>query len=84
METEALPPQRFLVTVTSVNDNPVITATPVTTQEDTAVNGNATATDVDGDVLTFSQRESDPAHGTVNVNSDGTYAYTPAKDYNGK
>jgi gliding motility-associated-like protein len=71
-----------LLTVSSVNDNPVITATPVTTQEDTAVNGNATATDVDGDVLTFT-KGSDPAHGTVNVSSDGTYAYTPAKDYNG-
>ena len=44
------------LTVIPVNDDPVITTTPVTTPEDTAVTGNATATDVDGDVLTFFQR----------------------------
>ncbi|WP_068704162.1 Ig-like domain-containing protein [Paludibacter jiangxiensis] len=70
------------ITVISVNDDPVITVTPVTTQEDTSVNGTATATDVDGDALTFS-KGSDPSHGTVDVHSDGSYVYTPAKDYNG-
>jgi VCBS repeat len=65
-----------------VNDDPVITVTPVTTPEDTPVNGTATATDVDGDALIFS-KGSDPAHGTVDVHSDGSYIYTPAKDYNG-
>ncbi|WP_293054250.1 Ig-like domain-containing protein [Paludibacter sp.] len=70
------------VTITPVNDDPVLTATPVSTQEDTPLNGNVTATDVDGDALTFS-KVSDPSHGTVDVHSDGTYTYTPAKDYNG-
>ncbi|MDP4203109.1 MAG: Ig-like domain-containing protein, partial [Bacteroidota bacterium] len=70
------------ITVTPVNDDPVITVTPVTTPEDTPANGNATATDVDGDVLTFA-KGSDPLHGTVDVHADGSYTYTPAKDYNG-
>ena len=58
------------------------TATPVTTQEDAPVNGNVTATDVDGDALTFS-KDSDPSHGTVVFSPDGTYMYTPAPDYHG-
>ena len=41
-----------------------------------------TATDVDGDPLTFT-KATDPAHGTVIVNSDGTYTYTPATNYTG-
>jgi len=44
--------------------------------------GTLTVTDVDGDGLTFS-KGSDPAHGTVVVNPDGTYTYTPAADCNG-
>ena len=70
------------VTVTPVNDAPVATATPVITPEDTSVNGTVTATDVDGDTLTFS-KATDPTHGTVVVNADGTYTYTPNANYNG-
>ena len=35
-----------------------------------------------GDTLTFT-KASDPAHGTVVVNTDGTYTYTPAANYFG-
>jgi T1SS-143 domain-containing protein len=52
------------------------------TDEDTPVSGRVTATDSDGDALTFAPGLV-PAHGTVVVNSDGTWTYTPAKDYNG-
>ncbi|MDE2593980.1 MAG: tandem-95 repeat protein, partial [Burkholderiales bacterium] len=82
------------VQVTPVNDVPVIgdpadpTFVPstgsyaVTTNEDKPVSGHVTATDADGDTLTFA-KGSDPAHGSVTVNADGTWTYTPAKDYNG-
>ncbi|MDP4270063.1 MAG: Ig-like domain-containing protein, partial [Bacteroidota bacterium] len=70
------------VTVTPVNDAPIATATPITTPEDTPINGTVTATDVDGDALTFS-KATDPTHGTVVVNADGTYTYTPNANYNG-
>jgi len=70
------------VTVTPVNDNPEGTDVAITTQEDTAYNGTVTATDKDGDTLTFT-KNTDPSHGTVVVNADGSYIYTPDTDYNG-
>jgi len=38
--------------------------------------------DVDGDDI-FVHGVSDPAHGTVFYNGDGTFTYTPHPDYNG-
>jgi uncharacterized repeat protein (TIGR01451 family)/gliding motility-associated-like protein len=68
----------------NIRDNraPVATAPAITTPEDTPINGTITATDADGDPLTFTV-SSPPAHGTVVVNADGTYTYTPATNYNG-
>ncbi len=54
----------------------------VTTPEDTPVNGQVKATDKDGDTLTFTAGEQ-PKHGTVTVNPNGTWTYTPSKDYTG-
>lgn len=71
------------VTVTAVNDAPVATAPAATTAEDTAVSGAIVASDVDGDTLAFTTT-TNPAHGTVVVNNDGTYTYMPAPDYNGQ
>ena len=70
------------ITVTPVNDPPMASALSVTTPEDTPVNGKVTASDTDGDALTFA-KATDPAHGKVVVNTDGTFTYTPAADYNG-
>ncbi len=79
------------IEVTAINDAPVIvdenqaplgTDISVTTPEDTPVDGTLLATDPDNDELTFS-KGSDPAHGTVTVNSDGSWTYTPNENYNG-
>ena len=75
-------PVTINVTITAVNDAPVAISPGVTTAEDTPVNGKITATDADGDPLTYATT-TPPAHGTVVVNPDGTYTFTPAKDYNG-
>ena len=81
------------IEVTPVNDPPKITdpngnIDPVTghytatTDEDKPVSGKVSATDVDGDTLTFA-KGSNPAHGTVTVDAQGNWTYTPSKDYNG-
>jgi VCBS repeat-containing protein len=70
------------VTVTPVNDAPVASSPPVTTAEDTPVNGTVTASDVDGDPLDYALT-GEPAHGVVTVRPDGTYTYTPDPDFHG-
>ena len=70
------------VTVTPVNDPPVGNDDTVTTPEDTPVSGTVTGTDVDGDPLTYTL-DGGPSHGSVTVNPDGSYDYTPDPDYNG-
>ncbi|TAK88636.1 MAG: tandem-95 repeat protein, partial [Aquabacterium sp.] len=66
----------------SENFDPVTGHYVLTTDEDKPVSGQVKATDPDGDALTYA-KGSDPAHGTVTVAADGTWTYTPAKDYNG-
>ncbi|BEP50827.1 MULTISPECIES: tandem-95 repeat protein [Variovorax] len=71
------------VTVSPVNDAPTAPDYTETTNEDTPVSGRVTGSDMDsGDTLTYA-RGSDPSHGTVTVNPDGTYTYTPNPDFNG-
>ncbi|RZJ75709.1 MAG: tandem-95 repeat protein, partial [Flavobacterium sp.] len=70
------------VTITSVNDVPIVNSPAVSTLEDTPKNGTITATDADGDQLTFTVTTL-PAKGSVTVNADGTYSYTPNANYNG-
>ncbi|HIF9166951.1 TPA: tandem-95 repeat protein, partial [Photobacterium damselae] len=71
------------VNVTPVNDAPVGEDVIAETQEETAVTGQLTATDVDGDNLTF-KPGSDPTNGQVTVNPDGSWVYVPNPDFNGE
>ncbi|WP_157667701.1 IPTL-CTERM sorting domain-containing protein [Comamonas serinivorans] len=41
------------------------------------------ATDPDGDPITYAQGATQPAHGAVVVNADGSYTYTPTSGYEG-
>ena len=70
------------VTVKAVNDAPVAAADAITTNEDVAVADSVSATDVDGDALTYAVT-TQAANGTVNMNADGSYTYTPNANYNG-
>ncbi|MDQ0610968.1 VCBS repeat-containing protein [Variovorax sp. W1I1] len=70
------------VTIDPVNDAPTVPNYTKTTDEDTPVSGQVVGSDVDGDTLTY-VKGSDPAHGTVTVNADGTYTYTPGANFNG-
>ncbi|MCW7541970.1 tandem-95 repeat protein [Aquabacterium sp. A7-Y] len=64
------------------NPAPVAGDQTVSTPEDTPVTGQVTAVDPDNDALTFS-KAADPAHGSVVVDADGNYTYTPDANFNG-
>ncbi|MDR6265897.1 Ig-like domain-containing protein [Roseobacter sp. N2S] len=74
--------QTVTITIDAVNDAPVAQAATVTGDEDTVISGSVAATDVDLDGLTFAL-ETDGTNGTVLMNANGSYTYTPATDFNG-
>jgi len=65
-----------------VNTAPVAKTDLVKTPVNTQINGTVSATDQDGDSLTYSL-VSDAENGTVMMNADGSYTYTPKTGYNG-
>ncbi len=72
------------ITVTAVNDAPVAEDDSLTTDEDTAGNGNVLTNDSDVDNANLTAvLVSGPANGTLNLNNDGSYTYTPDPNYNG-
>src|SRR5207248_10894741 len=71
----------------AANTPPVANPISYTTAEDTPLTIPAAGvltndTDPDGDTLAVTGY-AQPAHGTVAVNPDGAFTYTPAADYNG-
>jgi hypothetical protein len=64
------------------NQAPRITPSPQTTSEDGNVNGRIGASDLEGDKLSYTVT-GDPQHGTVKVDEDGLYSYTPGVSYIG-
>ena len=68
-----------------VNDPPVANADTNSTQAGTPVDGNVLPNDYDpdGDPITVTGN-TDPSNGTVTINADGTYTYTPAPDFVGE
>ena len=75
------------LTVNPVNDTPVSTTDAYNTDEDIALNVAAPGVlgndgDVDGDILT-AVLVSNPANGTLTLNSDGSFSYMPNANFNG-
>ncbi|MFC1716754.1 tandem-95 repeat protein [Candidatus Poribacteria bacterium] len=75
------------ITVNPVNDAPVALDDPYSTDEDTTLNIPAPGvlgndSDVNGDPLT-AILDSDVSNGTLALNADGSFTYTPNADYNG-
>src|SRR2546425_6363456 len=70
------------ITITGVNDAPVAVNDSYTTAEDTTLNVAAPGvlandSDVDDDTLS-AVLVSQPTHGTLTLNSDGSFSYVPA------
>src|SRR5439155_1154700 len=75
------------VTVNAVNDAPVAVNDSYSVNQDSTLNiaapgALATEPDPDGDGIS-AVKVSDPAHGTVTVNADGSFSYTPTAGYVG-
>ncbi|SFS00788.1 tandem-95 repeat protein [Anaeromicropila populeti] len=70
------------VTINSVNDAPVCQNAVQSVLEDATLNGVLSASDVEGDTLTFSVVEN-AKNGRVSLNEDGSYSYTPDNNYFG-
>ena len=75
------------ITITPLNDSPVALIDAYTTPEDTTLNIAAAGvlsndSDLDGDPLT-SVLVTDVAHGTLNLNANGSFTYTPSLNYTG-
>lgn len=64
------------------NRAPVGTAASLTTQADTQLTGNLMGTDADGNRLTYAAA-TQPMQGTLMVNANGSFVYTPAADTTG-
>ena len=75
----------FVISVTDVNEAPVAANDSYVPTEDVAMNVLAPGVlandvDVDSSVLT-ARLVSGPAHGSLTLNADGSFAYTPCPDY---
>lgn len=73
--------QTFTITVTPVNDAPVVLASSLNTIEDLASAITLNGTDPDGDALTY-VIVGGPSHGTL-TGSGANRTYTPAPNYHG-
>jgi VCBS repeat-containing protein len=75
------------VTVTPVNDPPIINNDSAVTNEDTPVSGTLATNDNDAldptTIVYDTTAISGPAHGSIVIGTDGSYTYTPAANYNG-
>jgi VCBS repeat-containing protein len=75
--------QPATVSITVVDTSvPVASPQSLSTNENTTVSGNVTATDSDADPLLYTA-VSRPTNGSLTFNSNGSFRYTPRSNYHG-
>lgn len=74
-------PATVTVTITPVNDAPIASDVTAAGEEDTAIEVTLSATDGDGDAVTFAVTD-DPSNGSISL-SGSVVTYTPNADFNG-
>ncbi len=80
---ELAAPSEVTVKVTPVNDGPTLAAASFTLEEDGRLDTTLSATDVDGDPLSWRVAKG-PAHGEATLDAaTGKLAYVPARDFAG-
>jgi VCBS repeat-containing protein/autotransporter-associated beta strand protein len=85
----AVASQTLSIALTGANDTPQTRADSYSVREDSVLNISAATgllandSDRDGDALTASLVQG-PTHGTLDLNSDGSFRYTPDADYHGQ
>ncbi|MDQ1337901.1 MAG: hypothetical protein QG617_868, partial [Campylobacterota bacterium] len=71
------------INITAVNDAPTSADTTVSTNENTFLNMVLpNAIDLDGDIVAYTLK-SNPYHGTVSIQTNGSYTYTPDSNFSG-
>ncbi|MEX2140307.1 MAG: Ig-like domain-containing protein [Pirellulales bacterium] len=81
--TTTISNQNFAITVTPVNDPPVAADQSITTNQGQAKSGTLTASDAEGDTLTFAPGTA-PTNGAVSINpTTGSFTYTPNAGFSG-
>ncbi len=76
----------IFITVTPVNDAPIVDNENITTTENIPVGGDLTDNgdfDVDGTLIVNTTPISGPSDGTIIINIDGTFTYTPDSNFIG-
>ncbi len=74
-----------VIAVQGADDAPVVVATAVATDEDTVLNGRVATFDIDSgnSPAPTVSLVSGPAHGTLALQADGSFTYTPDANFNG-
>ncbi len=80
--SETTAPASASITILPVNDYPTADNQSIVVQEDGLYSGNLSASDVDGDSLSFTS-SSLASKGIVAVNSNGTFTYRPNSNVTG-
>ncbi|MEX7474670.1 cadherin-like domain-containing protein, partial [Mycobacterium adipatum] len=72
------------ITVDPINDAPIANNDSYSIGEDSTLTGNVLTNDTDADADTLTATLVDgPTHGTLTLNADGSFTYTPTADYTG-